>query len=142
MKMTPVDAYLVSAISVMIAAYGFLYNSLREHLDAANAVKTRPVALDVFNEQLAIAKRGRRVAFWMALAPTIAWIIFLKRVVEECERAAEVHFSLARYSTLDVAFVALTFALLVIAIFATIQLCRFAGKVSWLEAGRPKTGGP
>jgi hypothetical protein len=108
---------LVSAISVMLAAYGFLYNSVRDRFDAVKRITSKSGDKNQQKKDLAKAKGARRLCWGFSLVALLIFFIFLSQAVSEVEQAAEVNFSLHDYSTLEVALFVLIFVWPVITLF-------------------------
>jgi hypothetical protein len=110
-------ASLVSAISVMLAAYGFLYNSVRDRFDAVKRIKSKSADPDQQKDDLAKAKSARTLCAGFSLVALLIFFIFLKQAISEFEQAVDVNFSLRDYSTLEVALFVLIFVWPLIALF-------------------------
>lgn len=131
--MTTATASLVAALSVMLSAYGFLYNSTKDRLDAAKAAG-RPAANAIeLAAQKQMVKSARNTAYILTLAPLLVWAVFLSELVAEIEAAANVSFALRDYSTLDIALVVLINVWLVIAAFVGAQACSLRRSVRALS---------
>lgn len=112
----PIDsaAYL-SAVSIMLASYGFFFSFYRDRIESGfEADETPPSEND---EEAAIAEvsTARSAALLLGIVPLAVWLIFLGPVIEEVEAAFAVDFSFEHYSATDVAFVAAASAWFVIA---------------------------
>jgi hypothetical protein len=112
----PAIAPYVSAISVMLAAYGFFYNAWKGRIEAGQDVGV-PVpgaaAKATQRRTIEAARRVARVLGWVAI---LVWLIFLKKVADEVCDAFDAHWDLGKYSTLDVAFVVLANSWLLIGV--------------------------
>lgn len=125
--MTPAIVPYVSAISVMLAAYGFFYNALKDRIDAGLDVGD-PAGNEVGKKaQRDTVKNAKLYVLILGLVPLLIWLVFLPPVIEEAEAAIDVCFSLSHYSALDVVFVLLANTWLLIGIFVLVKL-RALGK--------------
>jgi hypothetical protein len=110
-------AALVSALSVMLAAYGFLYNAVKGGLDAAKAIDHPAANAIELNAQRQRVKSARNTACVLTLAPLLVWGLFLSQLIAKIDEAADDSFALRDYSTLDTALVVLINVWLIIALF-------------------------
>jgi hypothetical protein len=128
----------VSASSVMLGAFGFFYGSVKDRIAAGSDVG--PAAPDpvAWNRQLATVRRGRTIARLLAGVAVVVWVLLLKAVADEVEAAVDVHFSLSHYQPLDVVFVMLATAWLLIAALMWGQAQRLSATLATLERARPR----
>lgn len=135
--MSASGASYLSAVSIMLAAYGFFFGNYGPAIAAGLEVGD-PSGNQ--KEDLADIKKvtaGRTAALLLGVVPLAVWLIFLGPVIEEIEAAANVSFSLSRYSAVDVAFFAAANAWLVIAILQLVRAGRLWAKLSdpkWAKA--------
>ncbi len=128
MGVTPEIVPYVSAISVMLAAYGFFYNALRGQIEAGSNVGDRAANETALKAQRESVDGAKHAALLLGLIPFFVWLVFLKPVVEEVEAAIDVCFSLHHYSALDVAFVLLANSWLLIGILQLLQVRKLTKK--------------
>jgi hypothetical protein len=102
----PAVAPLVSATSVMLAAFGFFYNTQRDLLVKA-ADLTKSTSTTENKARAKTALRAARTCVVLALAAAVPAGLLTPEVVREIRRAADLGFDLDHYSTLDVVFVVL-----------------------------------
>jgi hypothetical protein len=99
-------ASLVSATSVMLAAYGFGFNACKDQLAAARALRRTESA----SRNAAGADEARRAAwtaFGLAGAAVVPAALLLPEVVTQVRRARAVQFSLHHYQPVPVVFTVL-----------------------------------
>ena len=101
----------------MLSAYGFLYNSVKDRLEAGKATGRRDANNIKYQAQLRTVKAARNTAYLLTLAPLFVWAIFFSELVVKIDEAADVNFAFKDYSTLDVALVVLINVWLIIAGF-------------------------
>jgi hypothetical protein len=111
----PAIAPTVTALSIMLAAYGFFYNALKGRIEAGADVGIRAGDPVVVARQSETVSRARNTAALLGFVPLLIWLLFLKEVVNEIEAAFAVGFSLDHYSALDIAFVLIANSWLLIA---------------------------
>jgi hypothetical protein len=112
----PAIAPTVTASSVMLAAFGFAYNALKDNIDDASDLESKSENSIVLAAQRKALDRGARTAAGLAAVAAAIFLVLLKPAVNEVEAAFRVDFSLHHYSALDVIFVLLTATWLLIAI--------------------------
>lgn len=124
----------VTATSVMLGAYGFFYGALRDTI-ADGLEVGRPAGNPTDREaQRKAVERAKRTALLLGLVPFVVWLIFLKPAVNEIEAGFDVDFSFSRYSALDIVFVLLAFAWLLIAFILLGQYFKLRQKAKNLGA--------
>jgi hypothetical protein len=102
----PAVAPLVSATSVMLAAFGFFYNTQRDLLvKAADLEKSTSTSENKSRAKTAL--RAARASAVLALSAAVPAGLLTPEVVREVRSASDLGFSLDHYSTLDVVFVVL-----------------------------------
>jgi hypothetical protein len=127
--MQPAIAPLVTATSVMLAAYGFFYNALKGRIeDGFNQgdLSGDPV---IRGQQRQAVESARNVALLLGIVPLVIWLVFLKETWHEIKAAIDVCFAISHYSTLDVVFVLLASSWLLIAILLLLQALSLHGKI-------------
>lgn len=107
-------AYL-SAVSIMLASYGFFYGLYKERIQVGLEVGTTKADKAGYEKQVKQATTARRTAWLLGTVSLVVWLIFLGPVVEEIQAACAVDFALSHYSAVDVAFVGAATTWLVIA---------------------------
>jgi hypothetical protein len=122
----------------MLGAFGFFYGSVKDRIEAGYDVG--PAAPDpvVWQRQVATVRGGRTIARMLAGVAVVVWVLLLKAVVDEVEAAVAVHFSLAHYQPLDVVFVMLATAWLLIAALMWGQARRLSATLTTLERAQPQ----
>jgi hypothetical protein len=126
---TPAIAPFVSAISVMLGAYGFFYNAYKSRIDAGFDTATdaaNNVGKAAAREKIS---RARNAAVVLAIVPLIVFALLAPQLEDQLFDGT---WDLDEYSTLDVLFVALTCAWLAIALVVGAQagaLQRKLGKI-------------
>jgi hypothetical protein len=108
---------LLSAVSLLLAAFGFLYNMQKDRIEAVIADTDLPVDLDKRAATRTKAKSTRNIAAWLGLAAFVMWILLLKEIEHKAAAAIKHRFALSTYSTVDVVFFVAANAWLLIAIF-------------------------
>jgi hypothetical protein len=114
-------ASTVTASSVMLAAYGFSYNALKDRIDAASDVGLKATDPEAVKKQRKTVVKGALTAGALAALAFVIWLVLLKPAVNEVEAGIRVHFAFSHYSTLDIIFVLLTIAWLAIAVGLAIK---------------------
>lgn len=127
------SASYLSAVSIMLGAYGFFYGIYRERIEKGLEVGSAAHADEVLEGQIEDVSKAMSAAWPLALVPFVIWLIFLGPVIEELEAAWDVCFSLDHYSAIDVAFFAAANAWLLIAAIVSWQLWRLRKKKPELE---------
>lgn len=135
--MSPEIAPFVSAISVMLAAYGFFYNAYKARIEEGQDVGSPKPDHDDWKAQVAIVEKARSAARLLAVIPVLIWILFLPKVEDQLDAGRDVDFALDRYSTLDVLFVVLATAWLAIAIALGLQARGLTKKRKELQEAEP-----
>lgn len=110
-------APLVSGTSVMLAAYGFFYNAVKDRMDQALKVNDSPGTTDEGEASLETVKGAKRTAEILTAVAAAVFALLVPQVVSEVEAAIDVHFALHEYSTLDAIFVAMAAAWLGVTVF-------------------------
>jgi hypothetical protein len=134
---TPEIAPYVSAVSVMLAAYGFFYNAYKARVEEGQEVGTASSDLDTWKAQVGKVAKARTAARLLAVVPILVWLLLLPKIVEQLKNGADVGFALDRYSTLDVLFVVVANVWLVIALAVGAQARALSKTKSELEAAKP-----
>lgn len=130
--MTPAIAPFVSAISVMLGAFGFFYNAYKPQVEAGLDV-SGTAANDVAKRQeIQTVTRARNAACLLTLIPLAVFGLLVPQLKDQFSGSL----ALADYSTLDVLFVVLSFCWLLIAVVVGTQWWQLHHKL----AGLPKPG--
>jgi hypothetical protein len=114
---TSETAALVSGSSVMLAAFGFYYNAVKDGIDAAAEASATPANPEAGAKSRKAIRAGRKTAWVLALVALLVFALLSSYLVHEIEAAVDVRFALSAYSTLDVIFVVLALGWLGIAVF-------------------------
>jgi uncharacterized BrkB/YihY/UPF0761 family membrane protein len=128
---------LVTASSVMLGAFGFFYGSSKDRIAAAHDVGAPAADPVAWRRQVATVRAARTSARTLGAVAIVIWVLFLKAVVDELEAAWDVRFSPAHYQPLDVVFVALASAWLVIGVLTLAQAHALSATLATLERARP-----
>jgi hypothetical protein len=136
---TPAVAPYVSAISVMLAAYGFFYNASKSAIEAGQKVGSAAPNLTSWKAQTTKVERARGAALVLTIVPLVVWGIFAEPMGDKLLDALD--FDYASYQALDVAFVALVNAWLVIAFLLGRQWAALRGERKDLERNKPDPAG-
>jgi len=116
---------LLSSTSLLLAAYGFFYNTQRDRIDAVIAEK-RNDDVNLRRAQRDHARRVRNVARTLAAVAFLVWLLLLPEVVASVCDAFEPKLDLSDYSTPHVIFVVAATAWL----FVGVLVARRAHEVS------------
>lgn len=138
--MSPAIAPYVSALSVMLAAYGFFYNAYKARIEEGKEVGDPAANTTAWTAQHTKVKRARAAARLLGIVPLVVWLIFLKPMVDQIDAAIDVKFALDRYSALDVVFVVLANTWLLVAAVALLEAKALSKKKTDLEDAKPKPG--
>jgi hypothetical protein len=133
-------APFVSALSVMLAAYGFFYNAYKGRVEEGQDADEAPQHLGTWETELKKVKRARNAALLLALVPLAVWLLLLDAIEDELDAAFAADWAIRRYATLDVIFVVLANGWLLISIGIGVQWVRLVGKRRRLSARRPREG--
>ena len=131
--MSPAIAPYVSAISVMLGAYGFFYNAYKQHIDAGFDVEGDAANSAQRRKDRAAVQRARNAARVLAVIPLLVFVLLLDQVEDNVAAAID-DFSWDAYSTLDVIFVVLACAWLAIGLVVGDQARRLGRKLKQLPA--------
>lgn len=134
------SASYLSAVSIMLGAYGFFYGIYRARIEKGLEVGRPAKAENKLQEQIKEVSQAYSAAWPLALVPLLVWLIFLGPIVEEFEAAWEVCFSLDHYSAIDVAFFVAANAWLAIAILVGWQVVRLRRKKGQLREQQKSEG--
>ena len=128
---SPAIAPFVSAISVMLGAYGFFYNAykgeIEKGLDTSTSVANNAAKTAAINT----IKRSRSAARILAGVPIVVFLLLTPQLYDQFFEGT---LNPGDYSTLDVLFVVLSFAWLAIAWGVSRQVRTLTGKLTTLEA--------
>jgi hypothetical protein len=122
----------------MLAAYGFFYNGVKPSLDAAAQIGDAAADPMVWRQQLHTLERARKTALLLGIVALLIWLLFLREVISELEKAWDADFSLRHYSTLDVAFVVFATAWLALAIWMGTQVRSLSASLRELRQAKPR----
>lgn len=130
-------APFVTASSVMLGAFGFFYGSSQERIQAGRNVGAPAPDPVVWRRQVAAVRAARTTVRLLGGIAVVVWVLLLKAVVDEVRAAWDVHFSLAHYQALDVVFVILANAWLLIAALMLTQERGLTANLRTLEQAKP-----
>jgi len=129
--MTEVSS-LLSSVSLMLAAFGFFYGTLRERIDKTIADKSMPdhgtKRTGLRNE----ATRARNSAAWLAVAALVVWVLLLDEIEDRVAAAVD-DLSLDSYSTPDAIFFAAANVWLLVAIYVGSRWWKLRERVAALK---------
>ena len=103
-------APLVSGTSVMLAAFGFFYNAVKDTIDDALELSTAPASDEAKASTRKQLETARRTAGLLAAVAVVVCGLLASQTVTEIKAAVDVRFAFSAYSTLDAIFVAMAFA--------------------------------
>jgi hypothetical protein len=127
-------APLVSGTSVMLAAFGFFYNAVKDDIDDALELSTRPATPEQKTRSRRKLTAARRTALLLTLVAAIVCALLASQTVTEIKAAIDADFALDRYSTLDAIFVAMAFAWLGIVVFCVLRVIKLTSKLRELNS--------
>jgi hypothetical protein len=126
--MSPAIASFVSAISVMLGAYGFFYNAYKGQIEDGLDVEGTAANDVAKRRDIKTVTRARNAARLLALIPLVVFALLVPQLEDQFGGSL----ALSDYSTLDVLFVVLSFGWLVIALVVGVQWRRLATKLRGL----------
>lgn len=133
-------ASTVTASSVMLAAYGFSYNALKDRIDAASDVGVKAAEPEAVMRQRKTVVRGAKTTGLLAGVAFAIWLVLLKPAANEVEAAIHVRFAFSHYSTLDIIFVLLAITWLFIAIGFAVKTVMLITGLSTYDESTPQNG--
>ncbi|CAA9476475.1 MAG: hypothetical protein AVDCRST_MAG85-358 [uncultured Solirubrobacteraceae bacterium] len=129
--MSPAIAPFVSAISVMLGAYGFFFNAYKSRIDDGLEASTSAANKADRDAAKRRVTSARNAATLLALVPLAVFALLLPQVEDQLVDGT---WDLARYSTLDVLFVVLSFAWLGIFLVVAAQWRKLQAKLKSFPA--------
>lgn len=108
-------APLLSAVSVMLAAFGLFYTAQRTEIEEAIADTDMPGPKSEIRRKLAAVKRLRNTAGLLALGALLIWALLANEIVERLVAATSFEFD--EYSAPDAIFVVAASSWLLLAIY-------------------------
>jgi hypothetical protein len=123
---------LVSGTSVMLAAFGFFYNAVKDGIDGALALSTSPATVEEKTETRTRLKAARRTASLLTAVAAVVCALLASQTITEIKAAFDVNLDFDAYSTLDAIFVAMAFAWLGIAVFCLVRVIRLSSNLTEL----------
>jgi hypothetical protein len=130
----PTDiAPLVSGTSVMLAAFGFFYNAVKDRIDDALELNTSPATDEIEDATRKKLKAARRTALLLASVAVTVCALLASQTVTEIQAAIDVGLNPGDYSTLDAIFVAMAFAWIGIAGFCLGRVITLSTKLGELS---------
>jgi len=126
-------APIVSGTSVMLAAFGFFYNAVKDGINEALGLSTSPATKELKTETRKKLQAARRTAALLTFVAAIVCALLASQTATEISAAIDVKFDVNQYSTLDAIFVAMAVAWLGIAIFCLWQLLQLNSNLSKLD---------
>lgn len=125
---------LLSSVSLLLAAFGFVYNAQKERIDAALADTDIPADADVLKASRAAAASARNSAVWLLVAALVMWLLLIDEIEHKAAAAIRQRLALNTYSTPDAVFFVAANTWLVIAIFLALRACKLKKRVAALDA--------
>jgi hypothetical protein len=113
---------LLSAVSLLLAAFGFVYNTQKDRIDAVIGDTDVPADPDERAAHYNKAKAARNSAIWLGVAAFLMWVLLLKELEHKVAAVIRHHFALSTYSTLDAVFFVAANTWILIAIFMAIRV--------------------
>ena len=129
-------ASMVSALSVMLGAYAFVYNAFAPRITAGEDIGGSAANRTAWERQIRTVERARTAARWLALVPLIVFLVWLPEVVDRTDAFADAAAD-GRYVTLDVVFLLLSVGWLAIALLVWLQARRLTRILLRLRAAAP-----
>jgi hypothetical protein len=129
-------ASIVSALSVMLGAYGFFYNAFSPRINEGEDVGGSAANRTAWQRQVRTVERARTAARGLAVVPLVVFLVFLPEVVDRTGSVADMAGD-GRYETLDVVFLLLAVGWLAIAGLVFLQARRLSGVLARLHQGEP-----
>ncbi len=108
---------LLSAVSLLLAAFGFLYNTQKDRIEGVITDTDVPADANKRAAARTRAKSTRNSAVWLGLAALVMWALLLSEIEHKLAAAIRHRFALSTYSTLDVVFFVAANTWLLIVIF-------------------------
>jgi hypothetical protein len=124
---------LLSAVSLLLAAFGFVYNTQKDRIDAVIDDSDIPANKDARQSKHSKATSARNSAACMCLAASLMWVLLLEEIEHKVAAAVRHDFALNTYSTLDVVFFVAANTWIVIAIFMAIRVVKLNGRADELK---------
>jgi hypothetical protein len=127
---------LVSGASVMLAAYGFFYNAVKDQIESARKINAHPGTPDQADASYGSVHGAQRTAELLAVVAAVIFSLLLPHAVSEIRDAVKVGFKLRDYSTLDAIFVAMVVGWLGIAVLVASWALELRGKARKIDVER------
>ncbi|HXD53943.1 MAG TPA: hypothetical protein VN618_04240 [Solirubrobacteraceae bacterium] len=125
---------LLSAVSLLLAAFGFVYNTQKDRIDAVLDDADVPADVNTRASKRRRAQSARNSATWLLVAALLMWVLLLKEIEHKAAAAFKHDFAPSTYSTVDAVFFVAANAWLVIAIFIAIRVTKLADRVGKLKS--------
>ncbi len=129
-------ASIVSALSVMLGAYGFFYNAYAPQLTAGEEVGGAAANRSAWAKQVRTVERARTTARVLAAVPLVVFLIFTPDIWDRLEALASGP-DLGDYSTLDVVFMLLACSWLAIALIVARRAAGLGETLATLRRAAP-----
>jgi uncharacterized integral membrane protein len=124
---------LLSAVSLLLAAFGFVYNMQKDRIDAVIADTDVSPDLNKRAAHRTTAKSTRNTATWLCLTALLMWALLLSEIEHKVAAAIRHRFALSTYSTLDVVFFVAANTWLLIAIFMASRVAKLNERAKKLD---------
>ena len=131
--MTSTIGPLLSSVSLLLAAFGFVYNTQKDRIDAAASATGRSDDPSVRATDREAAKRARFSAGWLALVALGMWILLLDEIEDKVQAAIDHDFALSTYSTPDAVFFVAANVWLLIAIYLCFRIRKLRSRIKSLD---------
>jgi hypothetical protein len=112
---------LLSSVSVMLAAFGFAYGTVKDRIDDTVADTGVPDDTNVRANKREKAKKTRNIARGYAVVAFVVWLLLLSQIVTEVRDAFRPHLDFGDYSTPNVIFFVAANAWLAVAVLVALR---------------------
>ena len=102
--MTNTIGPLLSSVSLLLAAFGFVYNTQKDRIDGIASATGRPANADALSTAHKAAKSARTTAVYLAAIALGMWILLLDEIEDKIDAAFDHNLALSAYSTPDAVF--------------------------------------
>jgi hypothetical protein len=124
---------LLSAVSLLLAAFGFVYSTQKDRIDTVIEDSEIPADKDVLKSKYSRATSARNSAAWLCLAASLMWVLLLEEIEHKVAAAVRHDFALSTYSTLDAVFFVAANTWLFIATFMAMRVCKLNKRAKELD---------
>lgn len=136
--MTSTISPLLSSVSLLLAAFGFVYNTQKDRIDGASEETKKPSDdANIRASERTAATRARTSAIWLAAVALIMWLLLLDEIEDKVDAALEHHFALSTYSTPDAVFFVAANVWLLIFLYLVSRIRKINSRISSLASAAP-----